>query len=183
MVEGEEAHATVVQTFAFLRTCLAKGSLVPQQHEEKAIAGAEGCGDPEAQLEDLIDTRTCIALVIYLGVLIVAIVVACLLIVTRGFWAGDVVLCCIIALYELSVLQATAPRKLCVMQKMVAGEPPTRIPFLHSSSCWRSSDGETQHKLRQLPGGSCISLCRGLWGSGTPTPHLAGLSWSLLLKP
>ncbi|CAE7451667.1 unnamed protein product [Symbiodinium sp. CCMP2592] len=61
--------------------------------------------DPEAQLEDLIDTRTCIALVIYLGVLIVAIVVACLLIVTRGFWAGDVVLCCIIALYELSVLQ------------------------------------------------------------------------------
>mmetsp|Transcript_192 Transcript_192/g.461 ORF Transcript_192/g.461 Transcript_192/m.461 type:complete len:357 (+) Transcript_192:37-1107(+) len=61
--------------------------------------------DPEAQLEDLIDTRTCVALVIYLGVLIVAIVVSCVLIVTRGFWAGDVVLCCIIALYELSVLQ------------------------------------------------------------------------------
>jgi len=61
--------------------------------------------DPEAQLEDLIDTRTCVALVIYLGMLIVAIIIACLLIVTQGFWAGDVVLCCIIALYELSVLQ------------------------------------------------------------------------------
>eukprot|EP00434_Breviolum_minutum_P041327 symbB.v1.2.036765.t1/scaffold5262.1/size29222/2 len=61
--------------------------------------------DPEAQLEDLIDTRTCVALVIYLGLLIVAIIIACLLIVTQGFWAGDVVLCCIIALYELSVLQ------------------------------------------------------------------------------
>ncbi|CAJ1447601.1 unnamed protein product [Effrenium voratum] len=61
--------------------------------------------DPEAQLEDLIDTRTCVALVIYLGVLSIAIVVACVLIVTQGFWAGDVVLCCIIALYQLSVLQ------------------------------------------------------------------------------
>eukprot|EP00440_Ansanella_granifera_P040616 gb/GFBE01044051.1/.p1 GENE.gb/GFBE01044051.1/~~gb/GFBE01044051.1/.p1 ORF type:complete len:399 (+),score=58.83 gb/GFBE01044051.1/:1-1197(+) len=61
--------------------------------------------DPEAQLEDLIDTRTCAALVIYLAMLIVVVVVACLLIITQRFWAGDVVLCCIIALYELSVLQ------------------------------------------------------------------------------
>jgi len=61
--------------------------------------------DPEAQLEDLIDTRTCAALVIYLGLLVVVILVACLLIVTQRFWAGDVVLCCIIALYQLSVLQ------------------------------------------------------------------------------
>ena len=100
--------------------------------------------DPEAQLEDLIDTRTCVALVIYLGMLIMAIIISCVLIVTQGvgvskrerkrekkrehkqkneqrqaksaknasktmsleqFWAGDVVLCCVIALYELSVLQ------------------------------------------------------------------------------
>lgn len=61
--------------------------------------------DPEAQLEDLIDTRTCAALVIYLGLLVVVVIIACLLIVTQRFWAGDVVLCCIIALYQLSVLQ------------------------------------------------------------------------------
>ena len=45
------------------------------------------------------------ALVIYLAMLIMAIIIACVLIVTQGFWAGDVVLCCVIALYELSVLQ------------------------------------------------------------------------------
>lgn len=40
--------------------------------------------DPEAQLEDLIDTRTCVALVIYLGMLIMAIIISCVLIVTQG---------------------------------------------------------------------------------------------------
>lgn len=59
--------------------------------------------DADAQLEDLIDTRTCAALVIYLCMLIVVVIVACLLIVTQRFWAGDVVLCCIIGLYQLSV--------------------------------------------------------------------------------
>lgn len=59
--------------------------------------------DADAQLEDLIDTRTCAALVIYLCMLIVVVIIACLLIVTQRFWAGDVVLCCIIGLYQLSV--------------------------------------------------------------------------------
>eukprot|EP00439_Symbiodinium_sp_Y106_P063357 s1935_g9.t2 len=79
--------------------------------------------DPEAQLEDLIDTRTCIALVIYLGVVSTSEEFtkgrktmedseSCSRIIDLSFagilqfWAGDVVLCCIIALYELSVLQA-----------------------------------------------------------------------------
>mmetsp|Transcript_19751 Transcript_19751/g.31526 ORF Transcript_19751/g.31526 Transcript_19751/m.31526 type:complete len:359 (-) Transcript_19751:51-1127(-) len=61
--------------------------------------------DPDAQLEDLVDSRTCVALVIYLVLLVVVLMVACLLIVMQWFYAGDVVLCSIIALYELSVLQ------------------------------------------------------------------------------
>lgn len=64
--------------------------------------------DGDAQLEDLVDMRTCFALMVYLGVLILVLLVACTLIVMQQFYAGDVVLCCIIALYELSVLQIVA---------------------------------------------------------------------------
>jgi len=64
--------------------------------------------DRDAQLEDLVDMRTCCALAVYLGVLVLVLIVACVLIVTQRFYAGDVVLCCIIVLYELSVLQVVA---------------------------------------------------------------------------
>lgn len=61
--------------------------------------------DNDAQFEDLIDMKTCLALVVYLGVLALVLLVACVLIIMQRFYAGDVVLCCIITLYELSVLQ------------------------------------------------------------------------------
>lgn len=61
--------------------------------------------DRDTQLEDLVDMRTCGALAVYLGVIILVLLIACTLIVTQRFYAGDVVLCCIIALYELSVMQ------------------------------------------------------------------------------
>lgn len=64
--------------------------------------------DNDAQLEDLVDMRTCVALMVYVVVLVVVLLVACMLIVAQRFYAGDVVLCCIIALYELSVLQIVA---------------------------------------------------------------------------
>jgi len=64
--------------------------------------------DNDAQFEELVDMKTCLALVVYLGVLILVLLIACLLIVMQRFYAGDVILCCIIALYELSVLQIVA---------------------------------------------------------------------------
>jgi len=64
--------------------------------------------DGDNQLEDLVDMKTCLALVVYLGVLILVLLIACVLIVMQRFYAGDVILCCIIALYELSVLQIVA---------------------------------------------------------------------------
>lgn len=64
--------------------------------------------DGDTQLEDLVDLKTCLALVVYLGVLILVLIIACVLIVMQRFYAGDVILCCIIALYELSVLQIVA---------------------------------------------------------------------------
>jgi len=64
--------------------------------------------DGDTQLEDLIDMKTCLALVAYLGVIVLVLLVACVLIVMQRFYAGDVILCCIIALYELSVLQIVA---------------------------------------------------------------------------
>lgn len=64
--------------------------------------------DRDAQLEDLVDMRTCCALAVYLGVLVLVLIIACVLIVSQRFYAGDVVLCCIIVLYELSVLQVVA---------------------------------------------------------------------------
>jgi hypothetical protein len=60
--------------------------------------------DGDGQLEDLIDMRTCIALTSYLAVLVGVLMVAIGLIVMGWFYAGDVVLCSIISLYELSVL-------------------------------------------------------------------------------
>lgn len=64
--------------------------------------------DNDVQFEELVDMKTCLALVVYLAVLILVLLVACLLIVMQRFYAGDVILCCIIALYELSVLQIVA---------------------------------------------------------------------------
>mmetsp|Transcript_63625 Transcript_63625/g.99071 ORF Transcript_63625/g.99071 Transcript_63625/m.99071 type:complete len:454 (+) Transcript_63625:65-1426(+) len=64
--------------------------------------------DGDAQLEDLVDMRTCLALVVYLGVLLLVLLIACVLIVMQRFYAGDVILSCIIILYELSVLQIVA---------------------------------------------------------------------------
>eukprot|EP00448_Togula_jolla_P000252 CAMPEP_0170609630 /NCGR_PEP_ID=MMETSP0224-20130122/22228_1 /TAXON_ID=285029 /ORGANISM="Togula jolla, Strain CCCM 725" /LENGTH=469 /DNA_ID=CAMNT_0010934951 /DNA_START=60 /DNA_END=1469 /DNA_ORIENTATION=- len=61
--------------------------------------------DHDAQLDDLVDMRTCLALVVYLVVMVLVLFVTCMLILLQRFYAGDVVLCCIIALYELSVLQ------------------------------------------------------------------------------
>jgi len=62
----------------------------------------------DASLEDLVDTRTCFAFIVYLVILILGIVVATALIVIQRFYAGDVVLCCVIGLYELSILQMVA---------------------------------------------------------------------------
>lgn len=61
--------------------------------------------DIDASLEDLIDTRTCVSLMVYVSLLVMVLLAACVLIVMQKFYAGDVVLCCIIAFYELSVLQ------------------------------------------------------------------------------
>lgn len=61
--------------------------------------------DRDTQLEDLVDMRTCGALAVYMGLLVLVLVIACTFIVTRRFYSGDVVFSCIIALYELSVLQ------------------------------------------------------------------------------
>merc|ERR1712187_1104600 len=51
--------------------------------------------DWDAQLEDPVDMKTCLALVVYLGVLILVLLFACLLIVMQRYYAGDVILCCI----------------------------------------------------------------------------------------
>lgn len=61
--------------------------------------------DPDAQFEDLVDTPTCIALVSYLCIFIGVLLASCILIILQRFYAGDVVLCCIIGLYQISVLQ------------------------------------------------------------------------------
>eukprot|EP00929_Paragymnodinium_shiwhaense_P093781 TRINITY_DN54051_c0_g1_i1.p1 TRINITY_DN54051_c0_g1~~TRINITY_DN54051_c0_g1_i1.p1 ORF type:complete len:459 (+),score=108.37 TRINITY_DN54051_c0_g1_i1:241-1617(+) len=65
----------------------------------------ESGDDREPHLEDFLDGRTCGAMAVYLAVLLVVLVAGCSLIAMQRFYAGDVVLCCIIALYELSVLQ------------------------------------------------------------------------------
>jgi len=62
----------------------------------------EDTGNP---LDDPFDMRTCFALVVYLGVLVAVLMVACLLMLTQRFYEGDIVLFSIIAIYELSVLQ------------------------------------------------------------------------------
>eukprot|EP00401_Gymnodinium_catenatum_P018085 CAMPEP_0117588930 /NCGR_PEP_ID=MMETSP0784-20121206/70123_1 /TAXON_ID=39447 /ORGANISM="" /LENGTH=264 /DNA_ID=CAMNT_0005390341 /DNA_START=15 /DNA_END=809 /DNA_ORIENTATION=+ len=61
----------------------------------------------DTHLEELVNigSRSCGALAVYLLVLIAVLFVACTLIAMQRFYAGDVVLCCVIALYELSVLQ------------------------------------------------------------------------------
>mmetsp|Transcript_66999 Transcript_66999/g.173724 ORF Transcript_66999/g.173724 Transcript_66999/m.173724 type:complete len:417 (-) Transcript_66999:238-1488(-) len=64
--------------------------------------------DNDAPLDDLVDTKTCLALLLFLAVLVLVLLVACFLIVTERFYAGDVVMCCIVVLYELSVLQIVA---------------------------------------------------------------------------
>lgn len=79
--------------------------------------------DGDTQLEDLIDMKTCLALVAYLGVIVLVLVVACVLIVMQRFYAGDVILCCIIALYELSVLQIVA---MAVARRRSTTPTPTR---------------------------------------------------------
>lgn len=62
----------------------------------------------DLQMEDVVDKRTCLAILIYIGVLILVVVVTCALLVSRRFYAGDVILCCIITLYQLSVLQVVS---------------------------------------------------------------------------
>lgn len=66
--------------------------------------------DPDdlSQLEDFVDTKTCVALLVYCVTVVVVMIVACGLIISGRFYAGDVVLCTVIALYELSILQVVA---------------------------------------------------------------------------
>lgn len=64
--------------------------------------------EDDITIEDLVDRRTCLALLVYLGIIILVLIIACALLVGRRFYAGDIVLCSIIALYELSVLQVVA---------------------------------------------------------------------------
>lgn len=66
---------------------------------------ADSDEDPDAQLEELVDTPTCVALLSCLCIFIGVLVAALVLIIMQRFYAGDVVLVCIIGLYELSVLQ------------------------------------------------------------------------------
>jgi len=99
--------------------------------------------DGETQLEDLVDMRTCVALMVYLGVLILVLLVACALIVMQQFYAGDVVLCCIIALYELSVLQIVA--------LAVARRRSSMVSAAASEGGRDSNDVEAQRSARELP--------------------------------
>lgn len=66
---------------------------------------ADSDEDPDAQLEELVDTPTCVALLSCLCIFVGVLVAACVLIIMQRFYAGDIVLVCIIGLYELSVLQ------------------------------------------------------------------------------
>mmetsp|Transcript_116517 Transcript_116517/g.323937 ORF Transcript_116517/g.323937 Transcript_116517/m.323937 type:complete len:293 (-) Transcript_116517:197-1075(-) len=100
--------------------------------------------DEDAQLEDLIDMRTCMALVAYLGVLVLVLLVACVLIVTQRYYAGDVVLCCIIALYELSILQIVA---LAVARRRGA----TLATLESGAGSSETRDIEGQRQARDLP--------------------------------
>jgi len=70
--------------------------------------GHESDDNDYLQFDDLVDMRTCMALLAYVGLLLLVVIIACVLIITQRFYAGDVVLCCTIALYELSVLQVVA---------------------------------------------------------------------------
>jgi len=97
--------------------------------------------DGDAQLEDLVDMRTCFALAVYLAVLILVLLVACTLIVMQQFYAGDVVLCCIIALYELSVLQIVALAVARRRSAMVSA----------AASTEQGNDVESQRSARELP--------------------------------
>jgi len=116
LVEGEE------DGLEWMNELLCGGGEPPQGDDGGAVAGVrlgalanaatgranDSDEDGDTQLEDLVDMKTCLALVVYLAVLIIVLVIACILIVMQRFYAGDVILCCIIALYELSVLQIVA---------------------------------------------------------------------------
>lgn len=82
--------------------------------------------DTDPQLLDIVDVRTCVALFVYLGLLVVVLLVACVLIVWRRFYVGDVVLCCVIALYELSVLLIVVLAVVRRRSTMVAQAPQSR---------------------------------------------------------
>jgi len=78
-------------------------------------AGSLGQGESDddeltsdLQMEDIVDKRTCLAILIYIGVLILIVFLTCAILVSRRFYAGDVILCCIITLYQLSVLQVVS---------------------------------------------------------------------------
>jgi len=78
-----------------------------------ALGGQVPGGDADedgsdANLEDLFDVRTCVSLMIWLTVLVLVLVLGCVLIISQKFYAGDVVLYCVIAFYELSALQIVA---------------------------------------------------------------------------
>jgi len=65
--------------------------------------------DSEIQLDGLLH-RACGLYfgVVYVVMLLFIVTAACVLIVRKQFYTGDVVLCCVIALYEVSVLQVAA---------------------------------------------------------------------------
>jgi len=101
--------------------------------------------DDDANLEDLVDMRTCMALVVYLAVLVVVLLAACVLIVTHRFYAGDVVLCCVIVLYELSILQVVA---LAVARRRGAA---VAAPEGDAGGTENRVDVEAQRQARDLP--------------------------------
>eukprot|EP00929_Paragymnodinium_shiwhaense_P048125 TRINITY_DN24382_c0_g1_i2.p1 TRINITY_DN24382_c0_g1~~TRINITY_DN24382_c0_g1_i2.p1 ORF type:complete len:508 (-),score=59.95 TRINITY_DN24382_c0_g1_i2:129-1472(-) len=108
--------------------------------------------DRDAQLEDFIDGRTFGALALYLAVLIIVLIMACTLIVMQRFYAGDVVLCCIIALYELSVLQVvvlaiTRRRAARLAASAVAAGNSAVTAAVHAATSVTGGRGESPESL------------------------------------
>jgi len=138
MVEGEE------NGLSWMNELMCGGE--PSENSLLARLAAVGARredsdeDVETSLDELMDTRSCVALIIYLAMLIAVVVVACMLIIMQRFWAGDVVLCCMIALYELSVFQLVL---LAVLRRRAA-MPGTRL-----AAARPANDSETS--AREIP--------------------------------
>mmetsp|Transcript_293 Transcript_293/g.999 ORF Transcript_293/g.999 Transcript_293/m.999 type:complete len:441 (+) Transcript_293:92-1414(+) len=84
----------------------------------------ESDGEGDGFPEELADTKTCVALVVYLSILVVVLLTTCVLIFMHQFYAYDVVLCCIMALYELSILQLVGLAIIRRRSAMVAAAQP-----------------------------------------------------------